>query len=268
MRRGGTGAPAPAPAAASAAALAQSQLAQLRTDEHLIQLRKFNVMRFGAGWLRPPGVTKTLQTRLEEAQEHLEQVELQRRDAALRAQEEAAQQQAGGGLGFDGLPDQEERDLDAEVPDADRSAMASDDEAENNTTGMTFHDESLLHGSPLGGGQTPRDMGDAELNGRMQEERDFGMEGDLDDDVPEAGSYEHTDTELEDDSSDEDAIELRPPRSQPRSSARSNAQIRTSLRSNDSSMLASSSFIDDSPAVLRRGARANHANVRGRPRPS
>ena len=251
-RRGGSSAP--------------SQLAQLRADENLIALRKFNVTRFGAGWLRPPGVTKTLQSRLEEAQEQLEQLELQRRDAEMRAQEEAAQNAAGAGHGFDEFPDQEERDLDAEVPDADPSTITTDDELENNTIGMTFHEESILQGSPMGGGRHgPLELEDAELNGRLQDERDMGMEGDLDDDVPEAGSYEHTDTELEDDSSDESDLGRQSPLSQPRSSARSNAQFRMSLRSDDSAMLGSSSFIDDSPAVLRR---SNNANARVRPRPS
>lgn len=251
-RRTTSGAPAP------------SQLAQLRADEHIIQLRKFNVMRFGAGWLRPPGVTKTLQSKLEEAQEHLEQMEMQRRDAALRAQEEAAAHAAGRPVGFDGtLPDQEERDLDAEVPDGDGSTIASDDEAEN-TANVTFHEESLVQGSPAVLRRVALQMEDAELDGRLQDERDMAMEGDLDDDVPEAGSYEHTDTEDEDDSSsDEDAIELQPPLSQMRSPARRNAGIRLSIRSDNSETLASSSFIDTSPAILRRGARANNANVRG-----
>jgi len=249
---------------------APSQLAQLRADENLIQLRKFNVMRFGAGWLRPPGITKTLQSRLEEAQEQLEQIELQRRDAELRAQEEAAQNAAGPTLGLDGteLPDQEERDLDAEVPDGELSSLSSDDDPENNTTGITFHEESLLHGSPMGGRQVALDMEEAELDGRLQDERDLGMEGDLDDDVPEAGSYEHTDTEQEDDSSDEDVVEVHPPLSQARSSARSSAQVRMSLRSDDSELLASSSFIDTSPAILRHRGRANHVNSRARSRPS
>jgi hypothetical protein len=108
-------------------------------------------------------------------------------------------------------------------------------------------------------------MEDAELDGRLQDERDMAMEGDLDNDVPEAGSYEHTDTEEEDDtsSSDEDEIELQPPPSQTESSVRRNAGIRLSIRSDNSETLASSSFIDTSPAVLPRGARANNTNVRG-----
>ena len=36
-------------------------LSILRADENLIAQRKQNIRRFGAGWLRPPGVAKTLQ---------------------------------------------------------------------------------------------------------------------------------------------------------------------------------------------------------------
>lgn len=242
---------------------ATSQLAQLHADESLIQHRKFNVARFGAGWLRPPGVTKTLQSKLEEAQEQMEQAEMARRDAEMRAQEQAAQEAAGGGLGFDstGAPDQEERDLDDDVPEAEPSTIASDDEDPENTGNVTFNEESILQGSPTGTRQAELEMEDAELEGRLQDERDLGMEGDMDDDVPEAGSYEHTDSELEDVSSDEEEVSLQEPRSQTRSSARSAARTRTSLQSEVSELL-SSSFVDNSPAVLRRGGRAN--NARGR----
>jgi hypothetical protein len=247
------------------------QLARLHYDERIIDVRKSNVMRFGAGWLRPPGVTKTLQSRLDEAQEQLEHMEIQRRDAEIRAQEEAAQHTGAGGAhpGLDRieLPDQEERDLDADVPDAEQSTIASDEENEN-TGSVTFHEESLLQGSPNVTRQVALAREDAELDGRLQDERDLGMEGDLDDDVPEAGSYEHTDTELEDDSSDEDNVELHYPQGVTRSSIRSNRSARRSSRGDASEILASSSFIDSSPAVLRRGPRTNTSNptvLTGRP---
>jgi hypothetical protein len=250
--------------------LSRSPLAQLRADEHIIELRKFNVMRFGAGWLRPPGVTKTLQSKLEEAQEQLEQMEMQRRDAEMRAQEEAAQQVAMGMTGPDGeaLPDQEERDLDADVPDAEQSALASDEDVEY-IANVTFNEASLLQGSPNVGRRAELELEDAELDGRLQDERDLGMEGDLDDDVPEAGSYEHTDTELEDESSDEE--EERQPLSQPRASVRSDGRARRSLASENSEFLGSSSFLESSPAMVRRVGRSNNAfahSIGDRPRHS
>jgi hypothetical protein len=245
----------------------RSPLAQLGADEHVIELRKFNVKRFGAGWLRPPGVTKTLQSKLEEAQEQLEQIEMQRRDAELRAQE-AAQHAAMGvpGLDVEEVPDQEERDLDADVPEAEQSALASDEDPEY-TASVTFNEASLLQGSPGGIRQAALELEDAELDGRLQDVRDLGMEGDLDDDVPEAGSYEHTDTELEDDSSDED--EVRQSLSQTRGSTRSDGRARRSLFSEDNEMLASSSFVESSPALARRAWRGNNAfanSVRDRTR--
>lgn len=260
--------PVPGAQTARKSTSARSPLAALRADEQIIQLRKFNVKRYGAGWLRPPGVSKTLQSKLEEAQEQLEQMEMQRRDAELRAQEEAAQRaniDIPGGDG-DGLPDQEERDLDADVPEAEPTDLASDEDAEY-TASVTFHESSLLQGSPSDGRQMALDMEDAELDGRLQDERDLGMEGDLDDDVPEAGSYEHTDTEQEDDSSsDEDEVELRPPLGFDNPTARSDGRNRRSLLGDDNEQLASSSFVESSPALSRRLGRGNNSFMNAGPR--
>jgi len=237
----------------------RSPLAQLRADENIIEQRKQNVRRFGAGWLRPPGVAKTLQSKLEEEQERLEQLEMARRDAELRAQEEAAQQAAMGNNmgGLDGeaaVEDQEERDLDAEVPEAEELGIASDEEEEA-TADVTFNEESLLEGSLDGNGQAVLEMEDAELDGRLQDERDLGMAGNLDDDVPEAGSYEHTDTELEESSSEDEQEDEVP--SQLRASVRSDGRARRSLLSEDSELIGSSSFIESSPAMSRRPGRGN-----------
>jgi hypothetical protein len=64
---------------------------------------------------------------------------------------------------------------------------------------MTFNGSSFLEGSIVAADaeveQMP-EMEEAEMAGVLQDERD------LDDDVPEAGSYQHTDTELEDSSSE------------------------------------------------------------------
>ena len=100
---------------------------------------------------------------------------------------------------------------------------------------------------------------DAELDGRLQDQRDLGLGGDLDRDVPEAGSYEHTDTELEDDSSDEDGVELRHHQSVSRSPMSRRRNTRRSPRDDASEMLATTSFNNSSPAILRHGARANNA---------
>lgn len=77
-----------------------------------------------------------------------------------------------------------ERDLDEEVPDADDDGAASD----------WVDDEQVIDEDGIIPGMDDEGEGDyADEGGR-----------DLDDDVPEAGSYQHTDTEAEDESSDED----------------------------------------------------------------
>jgi hypothetical protein len=179
-------------------------------------------------------VPKTFQARLDEEVERREQLEMQRREAQmaeLTAAEEAQRQQqalaeqarAQEQEAADGV---QERDLDAEIPDADAVEDMDEDEDEDGqeevgdedqeeedseaeVTGR-FNEDSLLEGSIVGGdglepGQTQSflDAEDAELDGRAQDMRDLGHERDLDEDIPEAGSYEHTDTEAEDET-DED----------------------------------------------------------------
>jgi hypothetical protein len=75
-----------------------------------------------------------------------------------------------------------------------------------------FNEESVLEGSFVGGDgldpgftQSFLEAEDAELDGRAQDMRDLGIERDLDEDIPEAGSYEHTDTEEEDESEEDEA---------------------------------------------------------------
>jgi hypothetical protein len=178
-----------------------SILAQLVADENAIEQRKQNVRRFGAGWIRPPGIAKTYQATMDELAEREEQEILARRDMQLQelanAQELEAQrqQQQEDGGDMDGAADADgegQRDLDDEVPEAED---------------ITFNEESLVEGSQLV--EDGLDM-DADLDAEMDMERMLDMEEadmtgmlderDLDDDVPEAGSYQHTDTEAEDDS--------------------------------------------------------------------
>jgi Apc15p protein len=224
-------------------------------DEVAIEHRKNNVRRFGAHWIRPPGVVKTLQAKLEEEQERREAAEQMRREAAMQemveAQNEAAARTAAQETEA-GEPDAEmERDLDADVPEAEEEdADDEDDEdddddededdedleededededdenpsapaARNANRRSTFNEDNLLHGSFVGGdeelapGSTQHflDAEDAELDGRAQDMRDFGfIERDLDDDVPEAEGWEHTDSEAEDSSEmEEDNVEQTP----------------------------------------------------------
>jgi Apc15p protein len=207
-------------------------LSALVADENLIETRKLNVRRFGAHWLRPPGVAKTFQARMDEEEERKEQLEMQRREAQMAELQAAANAEMGvgpGGGGEDGADEMEEEmegDLDADVPDADEMADdeedddddddddedgEDDDGGEGHGEMSQFHEDSLLEGSIVGGDgmdarqtQSFLDAEDAELDGRAQDMRDLGLERDLDDDVLEAGSYEHTDTEQEDESDEDD----------------------------------------------------------------
>ncbi|KAI4689427.1 uncharacterized protein J4E88_002779 [Alternaria novae-zelandiae] len=192
-------------------------LASLAADENTIAQRKLNVRRFGAGWIRPPGVTKTLQAREDEKFEKEEQEMMQRREQAMMdlaaAQQDAAneEQRERGEMAEEAGEGEEERDLDDEVPEAEStpsasaSEVSSDEESEEEASEVSgdvqeestvpFNEDSFIEGSMLEAEVSHMlEMEEAEMAGVLQDERD------LDDDVPEAGSYEHTDSELEDDS--------------------------------------------------------------------
>ncbi|KAF1353405.1 hypothetical protein BDV97DRAFT_367014 [Delphinella strobiligena] len=205
-------------------------LPQLVFDETSIQTRKHNIRLFGAGWIKPPGVAKTLQAEMEDRAEREEQEGIARRERALADMqavqeieeargrgEEAAQAEAEGG----------ERDLDEEIPDAEEGEeeeeeeesgvseegdldldLDDDVEAVDEEADITFNEESLLENSFLPTSASDEEereriqqeryarLEEAELTGVAQDEADLGIERDLDDSVPEAGSYEHTDSEL------------------------------------------------------------------------
>ncbi|KAF2097512.1 hypothetical protein NA57DRAFT_77769 [Rhizodiscina lignyota] len=236
-----------------------SALAQLVADENAIEQRKQNVRRFGAGWIRPPGIAKTYQATMDELAEREEQEMLARRDAQMQelanAQEmEARRQQAlEGGGDMDGQGEVEgdeagERDLDDDVPEAED---------------VTFNEESLLEGSIVAGEgdgtgvdldadidvdvdvERILDLEEAEMTGMLEDDRD------LDDDVPEAGSYQHTDTELEDESTDEEEI------GEASMVRMSGGRARQSMLSESDAQMMSSSFLSSSPAARQGLARGN-----------
>ncbi|EOD52184.1 hypothetical protein UCRNP2_990 [Neofusicoccum parvum UCRNP2] len=226
-----------------------SALATLLHDENTIEQRKQNVRRFGAGWIRPPGIAKTYQAAMDEAAEREEQEILARREAAMmelanaqeQEEEEARRREMierglaeERGEGEEADDEDGEVDLDAEVPDLDADVPEGslgggseeeeddDDEDEDGdedededeeeegteeevtgeiTQDVTFNEESMYGDASLLGDEHDEDVEnaqqwvaheEAEMAGDLQDERD------LDDDVPEAGEYEHTDTELED----------------------------------------------------------------------
>lgn len=139
------------------------------------------------------------------------------RDLAARQEVEEARARA-----VEGEGDDEERDLDEDIPDADADAEgdnAGDDsdqgsEEEVLEEEVTFNESSVVGGSRVGmdiGTERYAAIEEAELTGAAREmeelglQREMEMERDLDDSVPDAGSYQHTDTEVEDSSSEEES---------------------------------------------------------------
>lgn len=185
-----------------------SSLALLTADENAIAARKAAIRNFGASWIRPPGVAKTLQAQREEEIEMAEAEEQARQEQGLRdlqarqeVEEARARAQEAGAAAADGEAETEaERDLDDDIPDADADAEPTD---------VTFNEDSMLEGSRIEHDVDQDQYGareEAELTGAARDEEELGMEHErnLDDSVPEAGSYQHTDTEEEDSSSDEE----------------------------------------------------------------
>lgn len=212
---------------------ARSPLALVAVDEAAIAQRKAAIRNFGAYWIRPPGISKTLQTMTEEEAERLEQAEMERQEDGLRdmqaqqqlqetqtrAAEAAAQADEAAAAG-------EEVDLDddiPEAPDALDEGSENDDGDEDDPEEASFNEDSMMEGSHLvadeneyndiESGRVYAEMEEAELTGAVRDEEILGiehggeMERNLDDSVPEAGSYQHTDTEVEDsDSSDSEVL--------------------------------------------------------------
>ena len=143
----------------------------------------------------------------EEAAEQAEQEELMRQEQGLRdmqAQQEAEEVRRRAAEIVEGGEEgeEQERDLDDDIPDAPAD---DEDDAE-----VTFNEDSMVDGSRLmeqEDEQRYAELEEAELTGAARDEEDLGVEHErnLDDSVPEAGSYQHTDTEVEDSTSDEDS---------------------------------------------------------------
>ena len=207
----------------------RTALSILRADENMVSIRKANIRGFGAGWLRPLGVGKTLQGMADERAEREEQegvaarwvpcyisqlfgteyailgpscrnrsqftnpLSLPRELALAEAQAAAEAEALANGETVDGLdPDDDlAHNLDDDVPDAEEEGgWIDDDEVDEDDEDNNIDDQALA------------DMND-------EGEGDYAEQPDLDDDVPEAGSYQHTDTEVEDSSSVEEGFEGR-----------------------------------------------------------
>ncbi|KAF2734027.1 hypothetical protein EJ04DRAFT_494221 [Polyplosphaeria fusca] len=256
----------------------RSLLAQLATDEKNIYQRKQNVRKFGAGWLRPPGVAKTFQAQMDEDVERAEQEALAHREQVLMdlaAAQTDAQNQEAAAEGED--QEMGERDLDDDVPEAtlDNSDLSAEDASglgegdigvDRSAGDLTFNEDSFIEGSMVEAEvEHMLEMEEAEISGILQEERD------LDDSIPEAGSYEHTETDLSVDSSEDGEVSLGPRTNSSRrrstrgSGTRARRAMRSSIDIEGSSSIAldGSSFLRSSPVAARGSLRSRFAAVRG-----
>jgi hypothetical protein len=285
----------------------RQSLAQLLADEQAISHRKHNIRRFGAGWIKPPGVAKTLQAETEEKAEREEQEALQRREQMMMDMQAQQEQEETRNRAVAAEAEQEqegeERDLDEEIPDAeseeenddDEDITDSDEEEDEEQSELqselqsemqshmqhseipiaediTFNEESMFADTSIAAldeesreQERYRNLQEAELTGVAQDEFDLGIERDLDDSVPEAGSYQHTDSELEDSDEEDDDEEEEQEQSQLEQQEDESEMVgavmqrsRSSLLSRDVSSLLDSSFVTSSPAPAGRLRSAGH----------
>ncbi|KAF2765092.1 hypothetical protein EJ03DRAFT_331286 [Teratosphaeria nubilosa] len=194
---------------------ARSPLALLAADEAAIAQRKAAIRNFGAFWIRPPGISKTLQAMNEEEAERLEQEEQARQEQGLldmQAQQRLAEAHAEGQEAAAEADEAGQRDLDEEIPEADEADASVTGEVSFNEASMVEGDSQFVRGAEGEEDidedeQEALEMEEAELTGAARDQEDLGMDRDLDQEldldqsVPEAGSYQHTDTEIEDSSS-------------------------------------------------------------------
>ncbi|KAK7427560.1 hypothetical protein QQZ08_006003 [Neonectria magnoliae] len=112
-------------------ALERSVLARLAADEQYMQRRRLNVQNYGSGWLKPPGVPKTLHQMREEKREQEEHQEAMRREQLAQELAEAeAEANPEEGM-MDDVQLDGAQDLDDEIPDADDEFGLHDDDDED-----------------------------------------------------------------------------------------------------------------------------------------
>ncbi|KFA68693.1 hypothetical protein S40285_02619 [Stachybotrys chlorohalonatus IBT 40285] len=125
----------------------RSPLARLAADENYLLRRRANVQNFGCGWLKPPGIPKTLHQIREEKREQEEHQEAMRREQLAQELADAET----GGMPEDGMMDDVQldgaQDLDDDIPDAeDEFGVGAgdddeDDEEEQDANESTSEEE-------------------------------------------------------------------------------------------------------------------------------
>lgn len=112
--------------------------------------RRIHVQNYGSGWLRPPGIAKTLHQMREEKREQEEHQEAMRREQLAQELAEAE----GGGMPEEGIMDDVQldgaQDLDDEIPDADdHFGMGDDDDEDEDEEELEGEDSEQLDDEAL-----------------------------------------------------------------------------------------------------------------------
>ncbi|KAM0334561.1 hypothetical protein ACHAPQ_005099 [Fusarium lateritium] len=106
----------------------RSALARLAADEQYMQRRRSNIQNYGSGWLKPPGVPKTLHQMREEKREHEEHLEAVRREQLAQELAEAEAEGMPGEGTMDDVQLDGAQDLDDEIPDAEEEGYGFGDD--------------------------------------------------------------------------------------------------------------------------------------------
>ena len=170
----------------------------LRQTEFFIAQRKINIQRFGAGWIRPPGVGKTYQASMDEAAEREEHARLLER----ADEEEAAMNAAGVTVDMEGDtgvgPDAGD-DITTATAAATTTPAANDNRAVNNNNNNNLQERNLDDDIPEAAIMDDDNDDDYE---DITDDDDDGLlaplESDEDPPVFDSGFYDLTDEELDD----------------------------------------------------------------------
>ena len=105
-------------------------MTQLALDEESVYQRKVNIQRFGATWIKPPGILKTYQVELDEEKERREAERQAMMEDVEVTGEDGVFDETAGEIAVEGDEGETGADLDADIPEAE-SYDEDDDEGED-----------------------------------------------------------------------------------------------------------------------------------------
>ncbi|KAM5379984.1 hypothetical protein ACJA88_005412 [Fusarium oxysporum] len=129
----------------------RSALARLAADEQYMQRRRLNVQNYGSGWLKPPGVPKTLHQMREEKREQEEHQEAMRREQLAQ---ELAEAEAEGMPGEGTMDDAESggyehTDSEAEISSSEQEPSNDDEDDDEDDVDVSFAPRSATLPRPM-----------------------------------------------------------------------------------------------------------------------